>query len=93
MLRTKREPLIYSEEFRTAVIKAYPDDPRIKQMLDKNEYVLGRYLDDGSSNVIHVDTVMRLISIGQVNSLFNLAFDIKEKSKLYGMWDKEVFLD
>lgn len=93
MFRTRKEPLIYSENFRDAVLKSYPEDARVLEMLNKNEYSLGRYLSDTSSNVISVDTVIRMISEGQVNSLYNLAFDIKERSKLYGMWDKEVFLD
>jgi hypothetical protein len=93
MLRTRREPLIYSDEFRTAVMKAYPNAVNIKQMLDDNEYNLGRYLDDGTTSTIPVDTVLRMIENGQVNSLFNLAFDLKNKSNLSKMWDKEVFLD
>jgi hypothetical protein len=93
MFRTMKNPIIYSDEFRNAVLKAYPNDTQIKELLDKNEYVLGRYLSDSSSSVISVDTVLRMIEQCQVNSLFNLAFDIKEKSKLYGMWDKECFLD
>jgi hypothetical protein len=93
MLRTRREPLIYSEEFKKAVMDAYPSNEYIKNMLYNNEYNLGKYLDDGSSSTIHVDTVLRMIENGQVNSLFNLAFDSKNKSNLCIMWEGEVFLD
>lgn len=91
--RTRKDPLIYSDEFRKAVLKAYPEDPKIKWMLDNNEYILGRYLDDSSCITISVDKVMCLIRSDQIERLYSIAFDIKERSKLYGMWDKEVFLD
>ena len=91
--RTRKEPLIYSDEFREAVLKAYPEDPKVKWMLDNNEYVLGRFLDDSFTPCISVDIVMCLIRSEQIDRLFNMAFDIKEKSKLYEMWNNEVFLD
>ena len=54
---------------------------------------LGRFLDDSFTPCISVDIVMCLIRSEQIDRLFNMAFDIKEKSKLYEMWNNEVFLD
>lgn len=93
MDRSRKTPLIYSEEFKNAVLNAYPNNMKVKQMLDNNQYILGRFLENDSSNMISADTVLKMISAGQVIGLYNIAFDINEKSMLFGMWDKEVFLD
>lgn len=53
MLRTRKEPLIYSDEFRKAVMDEYKDNELIKELLDKNDYFLGRCLNDGTYSSIH----------------------------------------
>ena len=101
--RTRRTPLIYSEDFRKAVLKAYPTHEVIKKLLDENEYFLGGYLDDCSNGCIEsipFETIIGYLEHDAASQLLTLA---KEKSieaeklrfrvKVYNMWDKEVFLD
>lgn len=101
--RTKRNPLIYSDEFRKAVLKAYPTHDEIKQRLDENEYFLGRYLDDCSNGCvpsIDTETIINYLEHGDAKSLLDMAYKNLEKIKeaklrveVYRMWDKEVFED
>jgi len=103
MFRTQRTPLIYSDKFRNKVLKAYPDSPKIKELLDNNQYFLGRYLDDcsqGCVSAIEPETIIEKIESGNINELLEMAKEKLEEIKkhrlrieVYSMWDKEVFLD
>lgn len=101
--RTKKSPIVYSEEFRKAVLKAYPNHEEIKLLLNKNEYFLGRYLDDGSNKcvpAIETELIIEMIESGKTEELLEIAKKNLEKTKeaefrveVYRTWDKEVFLD
>lgn len=93
MMRTQRVPLIYSEGFKKRVMEAYKGQPTIKELLDRNEYFLGRYLDDGSSNTIYYKTVIEMLEKGEADKLLALAKGMQKRLDLYAEWDKEVFLD
>jgi len=93
MDRTQRKPLVYSEKFRNAVLTEYPDNNIIKDLLDKNDYFLGRLLDDGTYSSIPYDVIIRMLENGEANQLLEKARHIKNLVDLYHMWDKEVFLD
>jgi len=103
MFRTKKEPLIYSDEFRTAVLKAYPENDNIKALLKANEYFLGRYLDDCSqcpAPSLDPELIIEKIECGAIDELLIIAKQNLElvklaqlKSEVYRMWDKECFLD
>jgi hypothetical protein len=98
-----KNPIIYSEEFRNLVLKAYPNSPDIKTLLDNNEYFLGRYLDDcsyGCVPSIPSSVIIEKINTGKLDELRRMAEDrLAEEEKLqlrkdcYRMWDKECFLD
>jgi hypothetical protein len=99
--RTRKEPLIYSEKFRDIVLRAYPDNEKIKELLDSNAYFLGRYLDDGCSGTgcisVSIDDIINTKGLGTQEQLFEALFESANEEKLrslaYKMWDKEVFLD
>jgi hypothetical protein len=93
MMRTQRNPLVYSEGFRRRVLAAYPNQPKIKELLDNNQYFLGRYLDDSSSTGIYYQTVIDMIEKGDTDKLLALAKQAKERIEIYKEWDKEVFVD
>lgn len=101
--RTQKTPIKYSDKFREAVLKAYPDNKKIKELLDNNEYFLGRYLDDcscGNAPSISPETIINKIESGAIEELLEIAKKNLEevnkdrlKVKVYKMWDKECFLD
>ena len=93
MMRTQRVPLIYSEGFKKRVMEEYKGQSTIKELLDRNEYFLGRYLDDGSSNTIYYKTVIEMLEKGEADKLLALAKGMQKRLDLYAEWDKEVFLD
>lgn len=49
MNRTQKNPIIYSDEFKKSVLEEYSENERIKDLLEKDSYSLGRYLSDGTS--------------------------------------------
>jgi hypothetical protein len=87
----RKEVIGYSDAFRRRVIAAYPDQPIIKELLDNNQYFLGRYLDDSSSLGIYYGTVIELLESGKADELLVLAKNTKEKLELYNEWGKEVY--
>lgn len=82
----------YSEEFKKKIKRVYRDNPKILDLLENNEEILGRYLDDNSH--YSGDQIMQL-----VENAFENAFDIgllqmeieeiREKEKCYSEWKKE----
>lgn len=101
MMRNRRQCIVYSDKFRELVLRAYPDNEKIKELLDSNEYFLGRYLDDGcgcGSNVsVSADEIIIAFGTGQVNefmkNLLERANDQKLKALAYKMWGKEWFYE
>jgi hypothetical protein len=91
--RTRKTPLVYSEVFRNAVRDVYKNNKIIEDLLDKNDYFLGRCLNDGTYSTISYETVIELLEAGEADKLLELAYHIKRIVDLYQMWDKEVFLD
>ncbi|MDD2299499.1 MAG: hypothetical protein PHU69_07630 [Fermentimonas sp.] len=101
MMRKVRENVIYSEEFRKVVLQAYPDEPKIKELLDANAYFLGRYLDDGccGSGMVSVsaEEIITARGLGQQAEFCEALFERANKEKLrslaYKMWGKQWFED
>jgi len=99
--RTRKEPLIYSNEFRDIVLRAYPESEKVKELLDSNAYFLGRYLDDGCGGTgfirVSINDILNAKDTGTQDQLFENMIEMANKEKLrslaYKMWDKEVFLD
>ena len=101
MMRKIRKNVIYSEDFRRTVLRAYPDDPKIKELLDANAYFLGRYLDDGCCGCgmmsVSIDEIITAKGLGTQAELFEKLFERADKEKLrnlaYKMWGEQWFED
>lgn len=103
MIRAQRIPLIYSDDFKNKVLTAHPNNPYVKELLDNNQYFLGRYLDDGSNgyvSAIEPETIIEKIESGNVEELLTMAKtkleELKQnrlKIEVYSMWNREVFID
>jgi hypothetical protein len=89
-IRTKK-PLQYSEEFREAVLSAFPSSERIRRMLDENSFSLGYSLSEGGISSISPSIVISLLEAGQQEELLKVARDAVEKKRLYDMWKNEVY--
>lgn len=87
----KREPLQYSEEFREAVLSAFPSSERIRRMLDENSFSLGYSLQEGGISSIDPVLVVALLEAGQQDKLLKVARDAVQKKRLYEMWKDEVY--
>lgn len=77
----------YSQEFINKVKEVYPNSKEIKELADKNQYFLGRYLDDSSSSSIGIGTILNATSL---ESLQQIARTEKMKCELYAQWHEEV---
>jgi len=103
MVREQRIPLIYSDDFKNKVLTTYQNNSYVRELLDNNQYFLGRYLDDGSNghvSAIEPLTIIEKIESGNVEELLTMAKtkleEIKQnrlKIEVYSMWNKEVFID
>lgn len=86
-----RQPLIYSEEFRAAVLTVFSSSERIRRMLDENSFSLGYSLQEGGISSIDPVLVVNLLEAGQQDKLLRVARDAVEKKRLYELWQSEVF--
>ncbi|MFA7205017.1 MAG: hypothetical protein WC102_01675 [Saccharofermentanales bacterium] len=101
MMRKVKESVVYSEEFRKVVLQAYPDSPKIKELLDSNAHFLGRYLDDGccASGMLSVpiDKIIVAKDTGKQLELFNVLYTMANREKLrllaYKMWGDQWYED
>lgn len=75
----------YPEKFITDVKKAFPDNADIHRLADAGNEFLGRYLDDGTSTVMSVDTILLATSL---DTLQTQARQIKTQAGLYNEWMK-----
>lgn len=91
MKTKRREPLIYSESFKAAVLAAFPFSERIKLMLEENSFSLGYSLSEGAVSSISPALVVALLEAGQHEKLLKVARDAVEKGRLYEIWKKEVY--
>lgn len=89
--RKQREPLQYSEDFKAAVLAAFPSSERIKRMLDENAFSLGYSLSEGGISSIDPALVVSLLEAGKQDTLLRVARDAVEKKRLYELWEKEVY--
>jgi len=89
--RKTKQPLQYSEEFRKAVLSAFPTSERIRRMLDENSFSLGYSLQEGGITSISPVLVVNLLETGQQDKLLRVARDAIQKKRLYGMWKSEVY--
>lgn len=100
-MRKVKENVIYSNEFRKVVLQAYPDSPKVKELLDSNAYFLGRYLDDGCCGTgmvsVSADEIITAKGLGTQAELFDKLFERANKEKLrslaYKMWGEQWFED
>ena len=101
MMRKVKENVVYSKEFRELVLKAHPRDPEIRRRLDNNDYVLGRFLDDGCCGngkiSVSVDEIIVTIGLGQQDdfmlALLARANVEKLRALAYKRWGEERFYD
>ena len=63
MMRTKREPLIYSEEFKSKCKLLYPDYDELHVKLNENNYFVGRYLDDSFLRAFPLDAILNATNL------------------------------
>jgi formate dehydrogenase assembly factor FdhD len=87
----RRETVNYSEEFKAAVIAAFPSSERIRLMLDENSFSLGYSLSDGAISSIDPALVVSLLEAGKEEVLLKVANEAQERKKLYEMWKKEAY--
>ena len=88
-MRTKKEPLFYSEGFKKKCKELYPNNDELHKRLDNNRYFVGRYLDDCFSRAISIDAILLTTDLGKLQEMARLE---KIKGELYSEWDNEVFL-
>jgi len=87
----RREPLQYSEEFKAAVMAAFPSSERMRRMLDENAFSFGYSLSEGGIPSIDPALVVSLLEAGQQDKLLRVARDAVEKKRLYEMWQNEAY--
>lgn len=75
--------MIYSEEFKTKVKKAYPNCEELHRKLDSGDAFVGRYLDDSSPTALSLDTVLTETSLEELQQKARAA---QEKAELYSEW-------
>jgi len=103
-MRTIKNPIKYSETFRNAVKKAYPNNQRINKLLGINSYDIGMLLDTSgyqcSTPSIPVETIIEYLEHEDYTPLLQMAKEklhdaelIKLKRDVYHMWDGEVYSD
>lgn len=90
--RKAKQPLTYSEEFREAVLSAFPTSERINRMLEENSFSLGYSLSEGGISSIDPALVVSLLEAGQQDRLLKVAKDAVQKKTLYELWQNEVYL-
>lgn len=89
--RKAKQPLIYSEGFKAAVLVAFPSSERIRRMLNENSFSLGYSLQEGGISSIDPVLVVNLLEAGQQDKLLRIALDAVQKKRLYEMWKIEVY--
>jgi hypothetical protein len=90
--RKARQPLIYSEEFKAAVLAAFPFSKRIRWMFEENSFSLGYSLSEGGVTSVSPALVVSLLETGQHEELLKVARDTVEKKRLYEMWKNEAYI-
>ncbi|MFA7205628.1 MAG: hypothetical protein WC102_04775 [Saccharofermentanales bacterium] len=101
MVRKVKENVVYSEEFREVVLQAYPDSPKIKELLDANAHFLGRYLDDGcchsSMLSVPIDKIIAAKETGKQLEFVDVLYEMASRQKLcllaYKMWGDQWYED
>ncbi|WP_292379167.1 hypothetical protein [Methanosarcina sp. UBA289] len=86
-----REPFIYSEEFRAAVLSAFPGSERIRRMLEEDSFFLGQSFSEGGIPAITPALIIALLESGRAETLLRVARDAEQKRQLYEMWKTEVY--
>jgi len=78
-LQERRDPLIYSSEFRAAVLSAFPGSERISRMLEENSFFLGQLFSEGDIPAIPPALIIALLESGQGDALLRVAKDAEQK--------------
>lgn len=89
--RIRREPLIYSDNFKAAVPAAFPSSERIRLILAENSFSLGYSLSDGAISSIDPALVVALLEAGKEEVLLRGAKEAEDRKRLYEMWKNEVY--
>lgn len=89
--RKIRQPLIYSEDFREAIRKAFPNSEIINRLLAENSFTLGGYMEEGKVCYLSPSLVVDLLEAGRHEELLTVAKAAEEKRRLYEMWQNEVY--
>lgn len=77
--------MIYPEDFKTRVKKAYLNQEKLYQALDSGNVIVGRYLCKAVLPGISPDMILTATSL---EVLQNQARIIKERTELYREWQK-----
>ena len=79
--------LVYPPEFVAEVKQMFPDEKRLHELLDANEYFAGRLLDDARQN-ISPTRVLKALEQGPAGlvELQQLALRLKRIAELYEIW-------
>jgi hypothetical protein len=75
----------YPDKFIADVKEAFPNNTEMHKLADSGNEFLGRYLDDGTSTVMSVDTILLAVDL---ETLQRKARAIKKQSGLYDEWTK-----
>ena len=74
---------MYTPDLIAEVKELFPDNDQMHKLADEGNVYLGRYLDDSSSNTIHINTVLLATSLEQLQEIARQA---KRKLDLYSKW-------
>ncbi len=78
--------MVYSRELINEVKELYPNDKEMHELAAEGNVFLGRYLDDSSSNMMSIDTVLLATSLDELQKKARMS---KRKLELYHKWCKE----
>lgn len=73
----------YPKDFIEEVKAAYPSFKELHSLLDEGAVIVGRYLDDFSSNSISIDKILAATSLEELQAAANVQ---KERLALYNWW-------
>lgn len=74
---------MYTTDLINEVKELYPNSPEMHKAAEEGNAFLGRYLDDGSSGSIPLDTILLATSLEQLQKAARLQ---KRKLELYKKW-------
>lgn len=79
----------YSKELINEVKELYPNSTEMHKLTKSGGVFLGRYLDDSSSSMISIDTILLATSLDELQKKARIS---KRKLELYHKWCNEFDL-